>query len=245
MTPHRKDTPLERVNRIGRELSRHLELQRKLGLEFLPIPALDALPQPEPPPAPGGKEELLEDLRRETLACRRCSLAGTRTNLVFGAGSADAQLMFVGEAPGYHEDRQGIPFVGRAGQLLTKIIQAIGLTREQVYIANILKCRPPQNRDPTAEETINCYPYLLRQIEIIEPRVIVALGGVAAKKLLKTEAPTGRLRGEFHDFMGTRLIVTYHPAYLLRSPGEKRKTWEDMKKVRDYLAASGRDSRKL
>lgn len=235
MTPHRKETPLERFRRIGRELGRHLELQKKLGLDFLPVPSLETLEQPEATPASAGKEEMLEELRREALACRRCALAQSRNNLVFGAGSADAQLMFVGEAPGYHEDRQGIPFVGRAGQLLTKIIEAIGLTREQVYIGNILKCRPPQNRDPTAEETINCFPYLLRQIEIIEPRVIVALGGVAAKKLLKTEAPTGRLRGEFHEFRGTRLIVTYHPAYLLRSPGEKRKTWEDMKKVRDFL----------
>jgi DNA polymerase len=143
--------------------------------------------------------------------------------------------MFIGEAPGYHEDQQGIPFVGPAGQLLTKIIKAIGLTREQVYIANILKCRPPQNRNPSAEETISCTPYLMRQIDIIYPRVIVALGGVAAKKLLKTERPTGQLRGEFHDFKDTRLMVTYHPAYLLRNPSDKRKTWEDMKKVRDYL----------
>jgi DNA polymerase len=226
-----------------------------LGVEFLPVPEIKMPVQLEASAASGDtirgssmrsgthgrsivspeRQELLEELRHEALECRRCSLARTRTKLVFGAGSANAELMFVGEAPGYHEDQQGIPFVGRAGQLLTKIIQAIGLTREEVYIANILKCRPPQNRNPTAEETINCYPYLLRQINIIKPKVVVALGGVAAKKLLKTERPTGRLRGEFHDFQGTRLIVTFHPAYLLRSPSEKRKTWEDMKKVRDYL----------
>jgi DNA polymerase len=210
-------------------------LQKKLGLDFLPVPEVESIPQPEEQVVQNTGFQMLENLKREALACRRCELARTRTNLVFGAGSPEAELLFVGEAPGYHEDMQGIPFVGRAGQLLTKIIQAIGLTREDVYIANILKCRPPQNRNPTAEETINCYPYLMRQIEIIQPKVIVALGGVAGKKLLKTEQPTSRLRGEFHDFQGCRLIVTYHPAYLLRNPSDKRKTWEDMKKVRDYL----------
>lgn len=235
MTPHRKDSPRERLCRIGRELERHLSLQKSLGVEFLPVPAVEPRVQLEPPQPSHAKGEMLEELRREALACSRCELARTRTNLVFGVGSPEAELMFVGEAPGYYEDMQGIPFVGKAGQLLTKIIEAMGLAREEVYIANILKCRPPQNRNPSVEESINCYPFLLRQVDIIKPKVIVALGGVAAKKLLKTTRPTGQLRGEFHDFQGTRLIVTFHPAYLLRTPSEKRKTWEDMKKVRDYL----------
>jgi DNA polymerase len=235
MTLHRKESLQERILRIGRELERHVDLQKMLGTEFLPVPKIDMPVQFLQENLREQKLQLIDELHREALQCSRCVLADTRTNLVFGSGSPDAQLMFIGEAPGYHEDQQGIPFIGRAGQLLTKIIQAIGLSREEVYIANILKCRPPQNRDPSFEETINCYPYLLRQIEIIKPKIIVALGGVAAKKLLKTDSPIGRLRGEFLDFQGTKLIVTYHPAYLLRNPVEKRKTWEDMKKVRDYL----------
>lgn len=235
MTGQRRESLLDRLGSIAGELERHIELQKRLGTEFVPgrktVREMESV-QPESGP---DKAESIEELRREALACQRCTLAQTRTSLVFGAGSPYAELMFIGEAPGYHEDQQGIPFVGPAGQLLTKIIRAIGLTREQVYIANILKCRPPQNRNPSAEETISCTPYLMRQIDIISPRVIVALGGVAAKKLLKTERPTGQLRGEFHDFKNTKLMVTYHPAYLLRNPSDKRKTWEDMKKVRDYL----------
>lgn len=235
MTPHRKESLVDRVARLSRELESHVKRQRLLGTEFIPVPEMKTPDDFEPPPVQLARKELLDELMREARECRRCALARTRTNLVFGAGSPEAELMFIGEAPGYHEDMQGIPFVGRAGQLLTRIIQAIGLRREDVYIANILKCRPPQNRNPSAEETINCYPFLARQIEIIGPKVIVALGGVAGKKLLKTDLPTGRLRGQFRDFRGTRLIVTYHPAYLLRNPADKSKTWEDMKKVRNYL----------
>jgi len=224
----------DRLAEIGRELERHLRFQEMMGVKHLPVPELEIVEPEESAPAvdPG---LLLEELQKEALACSRCSLAQTRGKLVFGAGDSRARLMFIGEAPGFHEDRTGIPFVGKAGQLLTKIIQAIGLTREQVYIANILKCRPPENRNPTVEESINCYPFLARQIEIIRPEVIVALGGVSGKKLLKTTLSTGRLRGEFRDFQGTKLMVTYHPAYLLRNPADKRKTWEDMKKVRDFL----------
>ncbi len=235
MTPHGKKTLHERVDLVARELQRYCKLQAVLGTPFVRRPA--AAPVVEGGPEPAAQSaDALEELRREALACRRCALAQTRNKVVFGAGSPAARLMFVGEAPGYHEDQQGIPFVGKAGQLLTKIIKAIGLTREQVYIANILKCRPPENRNPTPEESISCYPFLIRQIEIIRPEVIVALGGVAAKKLLKTDSPTHQLRGRFHDFRDTRLMVTFHPAYLLRSPARKRETWEDMKKVRDYLA---------
>jgi DNA polymerase len=225
----------EDIYTASREVGRHLELLQKLGVEFLPVPQAG----PNAPSCPDDRKERLEELYREASACRRCAISRTRTRLVFGAGSPCARLMFIGEAPGYHEDQQGIPFVGPAGQLLTRIIQAIGLTRDEVYIANILKCRPPENRNPTPEETLNCYPFLMRQIELIKPAIIVALGGVAAKKLLKTDRPTGALRGEFHDFQNTRLIVTFHPAYLLRNPADKAKTWEDMKLVRDHLRSLG------
>lgn len=235
MTGQRRESPLDRLHSVAGELERHVRLQKALGTEFVPGRKAAAEQQAARPEPRQDRAALLEELRREALACTRCGLSQTRTNLVFGAGSPDAELMFIGEAPGYHEDQKGIPFVGPAGQLLTKIIKAMGLTREQVFIANILKCRPPQNRNPTPEETISCTPYLMRQIDIINPRVIVALGGVAAKKLLKTDRPTGQLRGEFHDFRNAKLMVTYHPAYLLRNPSDKRKTWEDMKKVRDYL----------
>jgi uracil-DNA glycosylase len=143
--------------------------------------------------------------------------------------------MFVGEAPGHDEDLQGIPFVGRAGQLLTKIIEAIGLTRDEVYIANVIKCRPPENRNPEPDEVATCQPFLFRQIESIAPRVIVALGSFAAKTLLSTEAPISRLRGRVYDLKGAKLVCTFHPAYLLRSPDRKRDTWEDMKKAKQLL----------
>jgi len=164
-------------------------------------------------------------------------LAKTRTNLVFGAGDPDAQLMFVGEAPGRDEDREGIPFVGRAGQLLTKIIQAINMTRDQVYIANILKCRPPNNRNPEAEEIEKCYPFLQQQIKVIQPRIICALGAFAAQTLLQTKTPIGRLRGRGHPFNKHSLVIpTYHPAFLLRNPNKKRDVWEDMQLVIKLLA---------
>jgi DNA polymerase len=156
---------------------------------------------------------------------------------VFGVGNPAADLMFVGEAPGADEDIQGEPFVGRAGQLLTKIIEAIGLSRSDVYIANVLKCRPPGNRNPAPEEVSTCQPFLFRQIDIVRPRVIVALGTFAAHTLLGTDAPISRLRGRVHDFRGgSKLIPTFHPAFLLRSPDRKRDVWEDMKKVRALLA---------
>jgi DNA polymerase len=145
--------------------------------------------------------------------------------------------MFVGEAPGHDEDVQGIPFVGRAGQLLTKIIEAIGLKREEVYIANVIKCRPPENRNPEPDEVASCQPFLFSQIGAISPKVIVALGSFAAKTLLATEAPISRLRGRVYDLQGAKLVCTFHPAYLLRSPDRKRDTWEDMKKVRELLQA--------
>ena len=180
----------------------------------------------------------LAEVRTHLGDCTRCKLHKLgRRQIVFGVGNPNADLMFVGEAPGADEDIQGEPFVGRAGQLLTKIIEAIGLTRDQVYIANVIKCRPPQNRNPEPDEVASCEPFLNHQIDLIKPRVIVALGTFAAHALLKTDAPISRLRGRVHDYRGgARLIPTFHPAFLLRSPDRKRDVWEDMKKVRALLA---------
>jgi uracil-DNA glycosylase len=172
----------------------------------------------------------LEIIRREVAACTRCAeLVSTRTQTVFGVGNLHARLMFIGEAPGADEDRQGEPFVGKAGQLLTKIIEACRLTREEVYIANILKCRPPGNRNPEPDEVKNCRGYLDRQLAIIRPEYICCLGAVAAKSLLNTEATIGRMRGRFYQYEGIPVLCTYHPAYLLRNPSAKRDVWEDMK----------------
>jgi uracil-DNA glycosylase len=180
----------------------------------------------------------LPSLRAHIGDCTRCKLhALGRRQVVFGVGNPHAELMFVGEAPGADEDLQGEPFVGRAGQLLTKIIEAIGLTRADVYIANVIKCRPPGNRNPEPDEVATCEPFLAEQIALIKPRVIVALGTFAAHALLKTDTPISRLRGRVHDFRGgAKLIPTFHPAFLLRSPDRKRDVWEDMKKVRAILA---------
>ena len=169
-------------------------------------------------------------------ACTRCKLCTLgRSQIVFGVGHAKARLMFVGEAPGEDEDKRGEPFVGRAGQLLTKIIEAIGLSREQVYIANVIKCRPPNNRNPEPDEVAACEPFLFRQIDVIQPSVIVPLGKFAAQCLLRTTDPITRLRGRRFDYRGTTLIPTFHPAYLLRNPSAKREVWEDMKLVRAIL----------
>lgn len=183
--------------------------------------------------------ETLEDIRADLGDCRRCGLAEGRARLVFGAGNPQARVMFVGEGPGRDEDRQGAPFVGRAGKLLTRIIQAVGLTRESVYIANVVKCRPPQNRNPQPEEIATCKPFLDRQIRSIQPEALVALGKVAAQALLGTEAPLSRLRGRFHAYGETPLLVTYHPAFLLRYPEWKRAVWADMKRLMEFLHHDG------
>jgi uracil-DNA glycosylase len=181
-------------------------------------------------------DEVLSGIRADIGECTRCKLhkAGRHT-IVFGVGNPDADLMFVGEAPGRDEDLQGIPFVGRAGQKLTQIIEAIGLTRDQVYIANVIKCRPPENRNPDPDEVDTCEPFLFRQIDAIRPKVIVALGTFAARSLLKTMDPISRLRGRVYDYRGAKLIPTFHPAFLLRNPACRREVWEDMKKVRAIL----------
>lgn len=173
-----------------------------------------------------------ESLRSAVLACRRCPLHASRTQGVFGVGSRESHWLVVGEAPGAEEDRRGEPFVGRAGHLLDAMLRAIGLDRgRNVYIANVLKSRPPGNRDPRPEEVAACLPFLVRQIELLKPRLMLAVGRIAAQNLLATDAPLGRLRGQVHRFgeLNTPLIVTYHPAYLLRTPGDKRKAWEDLK----------------
>ena len=181
--------------------------------------------------------ESLDDIKIEIgPLCMRCKLCNLgRSQTVFGVGNPKARLMFVGEAPGEDEDKKGEPFVGRAGQLLTKIIESIGLTREQVYIANVIKCRPPGNRNPEPDEVATCEPFLFRQIDAIQPRVIVPLGKFAAQSLLKTMDPITRLRGRRFDYRGAVLIPTFHPAYLLRNPSAKREVWDDMKNVRAIL----------
>ena len=180
---------------------------------------------------------VLAALASEVSECTKCDLCHSRTQTVFADGSPRADLVFVGEAPGYNEDQQGIPFVGRAGQLLTDIIvKGMKMQREDVYICNVLKCRPPENRDPTLEEKRQCESYLIRQLELVRPKVICALGGHAAKTLLQTDESTGRLRGKWHFYHGIPLRVTYHPAYLLRSPGEKRKTWDDIQEIMKVLS---------
>ena len=179
----------------------------------------------------------LKAIREDLGDCTRCKLHTLgRRQIVYGVGNPNADLMFVGEAPGADEDVQGVPFVGRAGQLLTKIIEAIGLTREEVYIANVIKCRPPQNRNPEPDEVESCEPFLFRQIDTIKPKVIVALGKFAAQCLLRTTDPITRLRGREFKYRDAILIPTYHPAYLLRTPSAKRDVWDDMKKVRAILA---------
>ncbi len=183
------------------------------------------------------KRERLLALRDQVLPCRKCEeLANSRSNVVFGSGNVETKLVFVGEAPGFYEDQKGLPFVGEAGQLLTKIIESIGLKREQVFICNVLKCRPPGNRNPLPDEVSNCKPYLMAQLEILAPKIICALGNFASQTLLQTNRPISSLRGMFHDFQGTKVMCTYHPAYLLRNPDDKRKVWEDMKLIRAELA---------
>jgi uracil-DNA glycosylase family 4 len=183
--------------------------------------------------------DALAGVRADIGDCTRCKLhALGRSQIVFGVGNPQADLMFVGEAPGADEDIQGVPFIGRAGQLLTKIIEAIGMTREEVYIANVIKCRPPQNRNPEPDEVETCEPFLFRQIDVIKPKVIVALGKFGAQTLLRTLDPISRLRGRVFEYRGAKLIPTFHPAYLLRNPSSKRDVWEDMKLVRKLLSES-------
>jgi uracil-DNA glycosylase family 4 len=253
MPPTSREQILQKLESLERAGVTHLPKPRKKptkvgvppsGGEAPPQPAVAAIALPVSPPAPAPlfdppaappipaaeRPTLLEIIQTEVAGCTRCTeLATTRTQTVFGTGNPSARLMFVGEAPGADEDRQGKPFVGRAGQLLTKIIEACRLTRDEVYIANVLKCRPPDNRTPLPDEVLNCRGYLDRQIAIIRPEAICCLGLTAAKALLNTEQSMGRLRGKFHLYSGIPVLCTYHPAYLLRNPAAKRDVWEDMK----------------
>lgn len=201
-----------------------------------PSPGEQKVPEDAAPGAQSTKGARLLEVRAALGDCTRCKLHTGRTNLVFGVGSPDASLMFVGEGPGADEDLQGEPFVGRAGQLLTQIIGAMGYTRDQVYIANVVKCRPPGNRNPEPDEIAQCVPFLHAQIAAIRPRVIVALGKFAAQTLLATDTPISQLRGRFHQLGDVAVMPTFHPSYLLRNPGAKREVWEDMKQVMGKLA---------
>ena len=185
------------------------------------------------------KPTALRAIREDIGDCTRCRLHKGRTKLVFGVGNVDADIMFVGEGPGADEDAQGEPFVGRAGQLLNNMISAMGIKREEVYIANIVKCRPPGNRTPEKDECDTCSPFLMRQIEVVKPKVIVALGAVAAKNLLAINDSMANLRGRWYDFRGSKLLVTYHPAYLLRDPRQKKEAWKDLQMVMKFLGLKG------
>ena len=227
--------PLEKkYQEIIADLRTYLEYLKEMGIEALPLPLETRKPPLSSSPRPPNPLTL-EVIRNELGDCRRCKLYRTRKTIVFGEGDTKATLMFVGEGPGFDEDVQGRPFVGRAGQLLTKIIQSMGLQRSQVYIANIVKCRPPQNRNPETDEIDACHPFLLRQIEAIQPQIICALGTFAAQTLLKTSAKITALRGQVFELDGIKVIPTYHPAFLLRNPEKKKDVWEDMKKILEFL----------
>ena len=185
----------------------------------------------------------LERIRADIGDCTRCKLCRARRNIVFGDGNARAELVFVGEGPGHDEDVQGLPFVGRAGKLLNQMIEAMGLERQDVYICNVVKCRPPENRTPEKDEIATCSPFLLRQLETIRPKVVVCLGGVAAQTLLGTNRSISHYRGEWLDFRGAKLMATYHPAYLLRNPNAKGDVWKDLRKVMAVLGLTGKKRR--
>ena len=222
---------IEELDSVIASVKSYLDLEKESGMEEyffgLPEESKSALTDDIP--------EGLDSFKKQVLGCKGCSLHTTRTNVVFGTGNSNARLMFVGEAPGQEEDKQGLPFVGRAGQLLTKIIEAMGLKREDVYIANILKCRPPNNRAPLPEEIAACEANVKRQVEIIKPRVICTLGKFASQTLLGTETPISALRGNFREYNGIKVMPTFHPAYLLRNPDDKKLVWQDMKKVMKEL----------
>jgi DNA polymerase len=211
-------------------LKKQLEHLRELGVEGIRVATETPGPRIEKT-----STDPFEPIHREIGDCTRCPLHEQRTHVVHTEGNRKARLMFVGEAPGADEDVQSRPFVGRAGQLLTKIIEAIGLKREEVLIGNVNRCRPPGNRAPMPDEVAMCKPFLLREIEAVQPQVIVVLGNTATKNLLDTREGITKLRGNFQEYKGIRVMPTFHPAYLLRDPSKKRETWEDMKKVRDYL----------
>ncbi len=234
---------------MTRETAQLLRVLNTRGVQVLPgDPVVEEAPVPkkkpaevrlEAPPTDLGREGLLEHYRKQALACQRCGLSNGRRNVVFGEGSSRARVMFVGEGPGAQEDEQGRPFVGRAGQLLSRMLQAAGIDRKEVYITNIVKCRPPNNRDPSVEENAACRPYLNYQIELIAPHVIVCLGRVAATSLMPGSAALGSARGTVRKLGETDLLAMYHPAYLLRTPSRKNLAWQDMQVLVHRLVARG------
>ena len=231
-------TRLRYLEAMGIQAWRARDAAGPAAAESTPSPApAAATAEPEPAGLPDVSQLDWEALQARVAQCTLCDLHESRTQTVFGTGNRDADWLIVGEAPGRDEDLQGEPFVGRAGQLLNAMLKALGLERGQVYIANILKCRPPNNRDPRPEEVLRCEPYLMRQIELIRPKLILAVGRIAAQNLLKTDTPIGKLRGRVHRLgdTGIPVVATYHPAYLLRSPQEKRKAWQDLKLARSVV----------
>jgi len=226
----------QRIQEIITDLKNYLEYLKGMGIDSLFVSGN------APQQVSQSKVQTLVEIRRELGDCRRCKLHRTRTTIVFGEGNEKTKLMFIGEGPGYDEDVQGRPFVGKAGQLLTKIIQSIHLQREEVYITNIIKCRPPQNRNPEPDEIQSCHPFLQKQIQSIQPKMICALGTFAAQTLLSTDAKITSLRGRIFELGGIKVLPTYHPAYLLRNPERKREVWEDMKQISGWIAKEdGRD----
>jgi DNA polymerase len=221
----------ENINELISDLKTYLEYLKGMGIISLPTSEMEA---DKHVPC---HVITLEEVRKELGDCKRCKLHRTRRTIVFGEGNERATLMFIGEGPGYDEDVQGRPFVGKAGQLLTKIIQSINLPREEVYIANIIKCRPPQNRNPEPDEIQSCHPFLMKQIDAIQPKIICALGTFSAQTLLKTDTKITALRGKVFDLEGIKVIPTYHPAFLLRNPDKKREVWEDMKKIAELIGS--------
>jgi len=221
----------ENISELISDLKSYLEYLKGMGIASLPV--AENVPEKV---VPSRSETLtLAEVRKELGDCQRCKLHRTRRTIVFGEGNEKATLMFIGEGPGYDEDAQGRPFVGKAGQLLTKIIESIDLSREEVYIANIIKCRPPQNRNPEPDEIESCNPFLMKQIRVIQPKIICALGTFSAQTLLKTDTKITALRGKLYDLEGIKVIPTYHPAFLLRNPERKREVWDDMKKIVEWL----------
>jgi uracil-DNA glycosylase family 4 len=225
------EDPVQELSELVAALGDWLRYQGRLGWRGLPGQAATQSRDRQRP-----HDKTLEEIRAEMGDCRRCKLYKGRTNLVFGEGSPRARLMFIGEAPGAEEDQQGVPFVGAAGQLLNNMLNKLGLRREEVYITNVVKSRPPGNRDPEADEIAACLPFLEMQIKAIRPRVIVTLGRIAAHALLGTKEPLTRLRGRWQRYGDIRVMPTFHPSYLLRAPQERRKTWADMQQVMEYLA---------
>ncbi|MGB9627214.1 MAG: uracil-DNA glycosylase [Thermodesulfobacteriota bacterium] len=212
----------ENINELINNLKTYLEYLKEMGIDSLPV-------------------SKIQKIRAELGDCKRCKLHRTRRTIVFGEGNEKATLMFIGEGPGYDEDVQGRPFVGKAGQLLTRIIHSIHLQREDVYITNIIKCRPPQNRNPEPDEIQACTPFLIKQIHAIQPKIICALGTFSAQTLLKTDKKITALRGKTYDLDGIQVVPTYHPAFLLRNPDKKREVWEDMKKIQQIMLEKERD----